>query len=149
MNDFARLPQYTNEILQKMSPSERAKLSRTIGRDIRNSQKQRITSQQNTDGSSYASRKKRLRDRMKSKVRNKMFSKIKSLTYLKVMTDADSIDIGFAGRIARIARVHQYGLRDRAEKNAPTVQYAKRELLGLTEKEITNIASLLEKHISN
>lgn len=149
MSDFARLPQYTNEILQKMSPVERAKISRTIGREVRNSQKQRITSQQNTDGSSYAPRKKRLRDRTKGKVRNKMFSKIKSLTYLKVMSNADSIDIGFAGRIARIARVHQYGLRDRADKNAPSVQYAKRELLGLTEKEITNIASLLEKHISN
>ena len=149
MSDFARLPQYTNEILQKMSPGERAKISRTIGREVRNSQKQRITSQQNTDGSSYASRKKRLRDRIKGKVRNKMFSKIKSLTYLKVMSNADSIDIGFAGRIARIARVHQYGLRDRADKNAPSVQYAKRELLGLTEKEMTKIASLLEKHISN
>ena len=149
MNDFARLPQYTNEVLQKMSPGERAKLSRSIGRDLRNSQKQRITSQQNPDGSSYSPRKKRLRDRMKAKVRNKMFNKIKSLTYLKVMTNADSISIGFAGRIARIARVHQYGLRDRAEKNAPTVQYPKRELLGLTNQEVSNIASLLEKHISN
>ena len=65
------------------------------------------------------------------------------------MSNADSIDIGFAGRIARIARVHQYGLRDRADKNAPSVQYAKRELLGLTENEMTNITSLLEKHISN
>ena len=149
MSDFARLPQYTNEILQKMSPGERAKISRTIGREVRNSQKQRNTSQHNTDGSSYAPRKKRSRDRMKGKVRNKMFSKIKSLTYLKVMSNADSIDIGFAGRIARIARVHQYGLRDRADKNAPSVQYAKRELLGLTENEMTNITSLLEKHISN
>ena len=149
MSDFARLPQYTNEILQKMSPGERAKISRTIGREIRNSQKQRITSQQNTDGSSYAPRKKRLRDRMKGKVRNKMFSKIKSLTYLKVMSNADSIDIGFAGRIARIARVHQYGLRDRADKNAPSLQYANLLLLVLTEKEMTKIASLLEKHISN
>lgn len=149
MNEFAKLPAYTNDILQKMSPGERAKLSKNIGRDLRNSQKQRITSQKNSDGSSYIPRKKRLRERMKGKVRNKMFNKIKSLTYLKVMTDANAINIGFAGRIARIARVHQYGLRDRPEKKSSTIQYPKRELLGLTEQDITNIASLLEKHLIN
>ena len=148
MSDFARLPQYTNEILQKMSPGERAKISRTIGREVRNSQKQRITSQQNTDGSSYAPRKKRLRDRMKGKVRNKMFSKIKSLTYLKVMSNADSIDIGFAGRIARIARVHQYGLRDKVEKDGPTVKYDSRELLGFTAEEMDMIETEVFKFIS-
>ncbi len=149
MNEFAKLPAYTNDILQKMSPGERAKLSKNIGIDLRNSQKQRITSQKNSDGSSYIPRKKRLRERMKGKVRNKMFNKIKSLTYLKVMTDANAINIGFAGRIARIARVHQYGLRDRPEKKSSTIQYPKRELLGLTEQDITNIASLLEKHLIN
>ncbi|WP_314338431.1 phage virion morphogenesis protein [Acinetobacter guillouiae] len=149
MNEFAKLPAYTNDILQKMSPGERAKLSKNIGRDLRNSQKQRITSQKNSDGSSYIPRKKRLRERMKGKVRNKMFNKIKSLTYLKVMTDANAINIGFAGRIARIARVHQYGLRDRPDKKSSTIQYPKRELLGLTEQDITNIASLLEKHLIN
>lgn len=149
MNEFAKLPAYTNDILQKMSPGERAKLSKNIGRDLRNSQKQRITSQKNSDGSSYTPRKKRLRERMKGKVKNKMFNKIKSLTYLKVMTDANAINIGFAGRIARIARVHQYGLRDRPDKKSSAIQYPKRELLGLTEQDITNIASLLEKHLIN
>ena len=148
MNDFAQLPQYANEVLQKMSAGQRAKLSNTIGRELRNSQKQRITAQQNPDGSSYTPRKKRLRERMKGKVRNKMFSKIKALTYLKIMTNENSINIGFAGRVARMARVHQYGLRDRADKNAPMVQYPKRELLGLTQQEITKITNLLEQHIS-
>lgn len=148
MSNFAQLPKYTNDILQKMSAGERAKLSRHIGKDLRNSQKQRITLQKNADGSAYEPRKKRLRDRMKSKVRNKMFNKIKSLTYLKVMTNADSINIGFSGRIARIARVHQYGLRDKAAKNAKQVKYSKRELLGLSSNDLQNIEKSLIQHIN-
>ncbi|MNF16366.1 Phage virion morphogenesis family protein [compost metagenome] len=49
------------------------------------------------------------------------------------------ISVGFTGRIARIARVHQYGLKDRAEPGAPDVRYDKRELLGFTEVDINLI----------
>lgn len=47
--------------------------------------------------------------------------------------------IGFAGRVSHIARVHQYGLTDRAERGAPEVRYAKREVLGLSDEDLKQL----------
>ena len=76
-----------------------------------------------------------------------MFTKIKNTSNLKVLSNADSIAIGFVGRVARIARVHQEGLKDRAEKGAPDVVYPKRELLGFTEQDIKLVEDSFLKHI--
>ena len=62
-----------------------------------------------------------------------MFKKMPKPSYLKAKGDGQSITVGFSGRVARIARVHQYGLKDRAEANAPEVRYQQREMLGFTE----------------
>ncbi|MEN1451215.1 phage virion morphogenesis protein, partial [Pseudomonas aeruginosa] len=52
-----------------------------------------------------------------------------------------------AGRVTRIARVHQYGLKDRAERGAPEVGYAQRRLLGFTEADLEMIREGLLAHI--
>ena len=59
-----------------------------------------------------------------------------------------AIAIGFAGRVAFIARVHQYGLRDKVEKDGPTVKYDPRELLGFTAEEIDMIETEVINFIS-
>ncbi|MEJ8866795.1 phage virion morphogenesis protein [Pseudomonas jessenii] len=76
-------------------------------------------------------------DRIQRKL--KMFRKLRTASYLKARGDSKLVSVGFTGRIARIARVHQYGLKDRAEPGAPDVSYDKRELLGLTEVDINLI----------
>ena len=65
-----------------------------------------------------------------------MFKKIPKASYLKAKGDGQSIIVGFTGRVARIARVHQYGLKDRAEADAPEVRYKLRQVLGLTKADI-------------
>ena len=65
-----------------------------------------------------------------------MFQKLPRASYLKAKGDGQSITVGFTGRVARIARVHQYGLKDRAEANAPEVRYKQREVLGFTESDL-------------
>ncbi|MFX5720532.1 phage virion morphogenesis protein, partial [Acinetobacter baumannii] len=77
-----------------------------------------------------------------------MFSRIKSNTHLKVLSNSESIAVGFIGRVSRIAKVHQYGLRDRATRSAPDTVYPKRELLGFTDKEINLVESSFIKHIN-
>jgi phage virion morphogenesis protein len=79
----------------------------------------------------------------------KMFQKLRTASFLNVHGDGNAISIGFTGRIARIARVHQYGLRDRPERTAPDVQYEKRELLGLTEEDLEFIRDGLLSHLTN
>ncbi len=141
------LSTHLQPLVDRLSVGERAKLSRKIGRDLRKSQMSRITGQKNPDGSGYTPRRKRLRDQ-KGKIKRKMFTKIKNTTNLKVLSNADAIAIGFVGRIARIARIHQDGLKDRAERGAPSVVYPKRELLGFTDQEIKVIEGSLLKHIN-
>ena len=145
-SNVLELANYLQPLLERLSMGERARLAKQIGRDLRKSQGKRISEQKNTDGSSYTTRRKRLREQ-KGKIKRKMFTKIKNTSNLKVLSNADSIAIGFVGRVARIARVHQEGLKDRAEKGAPDVVYPKRELLGFTEQDIKLVEDSFLKHI--
>ena len=145
--NFENLADHLQPLLQRLSSVERSKLAKKIGRDLRNSQKKRITEQKNTDGSSYTPRRKRLREK-KGRIKRKMFSRLKSNTHLKLLSNADAVAIGFIGRVSRIANVHQKGLRDRAERGAPDVVYPTRELLGFTGHEIKLIEDSFLKHIN-
>ena len=68
-----------------------------------------------------------------------MFQKLRKVAYLKAKGDGSAISVGFTGRVARIARVHQYGLKDRAERGAPDVRYKEREILGFTGADLNMI----------
>lgn len=137
-------------LLGQLEPASRNKLARSVGQALRRSQQQRIIAQQNPDGSKYAPRKQRnlrgKQDRVKRKV--KMFQKLRTASFLKVQGDGSAISVGFTGRIARIARVHQYGLKDRAERGAPDVQYEQRELLGFTDADLELIRDQLLNHLT-
>ncbi|WP_439036056.1 phage virion morphogenesis protein [Acinetobacter sp. PC34] len=146
MSNVLELANYLQPFLERLSMGERARLAKQIGHDLRKSQGKRISEQKNPDGSSYTPRRKRLREQ-KGKIKRKMFTKIKNTSNLKVLSNADSIAIGFVGRVARIARVHQEGLKDRAEKGAPDVVYPKRELLGFTDQDIKLVEDSFLKHI--
>ena len=76
-----------------------------------------------------------------------MFKKLRTASYLKVRSDSNAISVGFTGRIARIARVHQYGLKDRAERGALDVRYEQREVLGFDEGDLSLIHSGLLVHL--
>lgn len=147
MAEFQALNDYLAPLLTKLSDAERRKLEMSIARKVRASQKTRITRQQNPDGSAFVPRKKRLRDK-KNKIKNKMFNLIKTSKYMKIERTSEGVAIGFMNRVANIARVHQYGLRDRVEKGGPTVKYDSRELLGFTPAELEMIESEVLDHFS-
>ncbi|MBW5835156.1 phage virion morphogenesis protein [Yersinia enterocolitica] len=60
-----------------------------------------------------------------------MFQRLCRYRFLKMRADAGGTSIGFDGVAARIARVHQYGLRDQVGPGA-FAKYPVRELLGFT-----------------
>ncbi|MFZ6873775.1 phage virion morphogenesis protein [Undibacterium sp. Di27W] len=68
-----------------------------------------------------------------------MFAKLRTNANLKVKADGNEIAVGFFGRVARIARVHQFGLNDRVAKEGPVVTYAERNLIGFTSSDIETI----------
>lgn len=141
------LEDWAGALLTKLKPTERRRLNQTIARELRRSQQQRITQQQNPDGSAYQARKPRKNLRGKAS-RIKMFAKLRQAKYLKLQSDADSIAVGFLGNGARIARVHQFGLRDRPARGGAEVRYARRELLGFTEAELEMIRDQLLHHLT-
>lgn len=149
-NNLEALETWAAVLLVRLEPGERSKLARSIGQELRRSQQKRVMGQENPDGSKYAPRKHRDLRGKQGRVRRKlaMFQKLRTVSYLKVRGDSNAVTVGFTGRIARIARVHQYGLKDRAERNAPEVRYERREILGLSESDLSLIRDSLLIHIT-
>lgn len=142
-DDLTALETWLNPLLAKLEPQERTKLAREAAREIRKNQTKRITAQKNPDGSAFEKRKPRDLRGKQGRIKKKMFQKLKMARYLKAQGSEQAVTVGFTGRIARIARVHQYGLKDRAERGAPDVRYARRELLGLTQDDLKAVQNIL------
>lgn len=146
--------QWVGGLLSRLSDGERLKLARRLAADLRRSQAQRIAQQKNPDGSAFQPRKTanrgNLRDkqgRLKRKVRARaMFVKLRRASYLTGEARASEIAVGFKqAAIARVARVHQEGLRDRVSRDpgSPQTVYPRRTLLGLTDAERGHILDAL------
>jgi phage virion morphogenesis protein len=150
MSDLEALEDWVGVLLNKLEPAARSNLARSIAQQLRRSQQQRITAQRTPSGSKFAPRKQRnLRGKQgRIKHKAKMFKKLRTARYLKAKGDANAITVGFTGRIARIARVHQYGLKDRPENGAPDVRYSKREQLGFSAADLEMVRDSLLKHLS-
>ncbi|WP_330565246.1 phage virion morphogenesis protein [Pseudomonas yamanorum] len=150
-SNLEALEDWAGVLLARLEPGERSKLARTIGQELRRSQQKRVVAQQNPDGSKFAPRKQRNLRGKQGRIRRKlaMFKKLRTASYLKVRGDSNAVTVGFTGRIARIARVHQYGLKDRAERGAPEVRYEQREVLGFTDADIELIRDGLIDHLSS
>lgn len=149
-NDLEALETWAAPLLKKLQPAERGKLARGLAQQLRRNQQQRVKAQANPEGSKYAPRKKRDLRGKKSRIRRKleMFKKLQKVTFLKAKGDARAITVGFTGRVARIAGVHQYGLKDRAERGAPEVRYEKREVLGFSNTDLELIRDSILANIT-
>lgn len=147
-DDLRALEDWAGALLSKLEPSARRKLNQAIARDLRRSQQQRIAAQRNPDGTPFAPRKPRQPLRAKQgRIKRQMFTKLRQAKHLKLQSTASSITLAFLGRTARLARVHQYGLRDRPGRGAPDVQYAQRQLLGLTDADLNMVRDKLLQHL--
>lgn len=69
-----------------------------------------------------------------------MFRRLRTAQFLKARATSDGTTVGFTGAAARIARVHQYGLRDRVNDRGAIASYPRRELLGLSKSDRMAIA---------
>ncbi|MFZ6772318.1 phage virion morphogenesis protein [Undibacterium sp. SXout7W] len=142
-DDLTQLESWAGALLAKLDPAARRKLTLQLAQELRRNQQQRVKAQQNPDGTPYAPRKQRKNLRGKQgrikKQKASMFNKLRTNTHLKAKADGNGLEVGFYGRVARIARVHQYGLRDKISAGGGEVLYDRRELIGYSET-ATNIA---------
>lgn len=149
-NNLEALETWAAVLLERLEPGKRSKLAWSIGQELRRSQQKRVMAQENPDGNKYAPRKKRDLRGKQGRIRRKtaMFKKLRTATCMRARGDSNGVTVGFTGRIARIARVHQYGLKDRAERGAPDVQYERRQILGLSEPDMNLIRDSLLSHLT-
>lgn len=160
--DLDTVEAWIGGILEKATPAERRKLARLVARDLQRSQSARIGAQKNPDGSSYVARKPQDRQALRAKagrIRRKaaaarskpktMFEKLRRAKFLGQEATSEEASVGFASNsTARIARVHQDGLRDRVSRRAGAreITYPVRILLGFTEEER---AALLDRYLDH
>ena len=88
------------------------------------------------------------RSRNRSTVRQRaMFRKIRRSGILQAGQSDHEAWIGFGGAVAQVARVHQFGLRDRPARHARETRYARRELLGLTAADREELLDAVIEHL--
>lgn len=136
-------------LLGALSPAGRRKLAGDIAKQLRTAQQQQIKQQKAPDGSPYQARKRQPLRAKNGRIKRAMFQKLRTSRYMKASGRENSAVVEFTGKVQRIARVHQYGLRDRPSAYAEDVKYPQRQLLGLSEINIKEIELLVVKHISN
>ena len=141
-----QLEDWAAPLLAKLSAAEQRQLARRIAIDLRRSQSQRIAQQRNPDGSAYEARKSQRKQRQ-GQVKA-MFDKLRAARHLRAQATSAAAVIAITGRAARIARVHQEGLRDQVEPGGPSVIYPRRELLGISEAERERIRDTLVDHLT-
>lgn len=149
MSDLAPLDAYCSSLLASLESSERRKLARTIATTVRANQVKRIAAQLNPDGSAFVPRKPQKLRGKKGRIRRGMFTKLRTARYLKTEISSESAIISFAGEVQRIAKVHQLGLRDKVNRRKNIeVKYDARELLGITQSDVSLVADLVISHLA-
>ncbi|RQW71330.1 phage virion morphogenesis protein [Halomonas sp. YLB-10] len=149
-DDLQELADWAGPLLARLDAKERRALARSLARELRRGQRERIKAQRNPDGSEFAPRQpQKWRARQGGIRRRAMFGKLATAKWLKATAQGDTAVVGFFGNVARIAKTHQYGLRDRVDRNGPTIEYPQRELLGFTEADRTRIRDALIEHLAS
>lgn len=149
-NRLEALEVWAAALIEQLEPASRNILVRSLGQILRRSQQRRIIAQRNPGGSKFMPRKRRDLRSKKGRTKRKiqMFQKLRTARFLKIHNYRATISIGFNGRIARITRVHQYGLNDRAEPGASKLRYEQRQVLGLTDADLDLIRDGLLSHLN-
>lgn len=148
MNELAPLEAFAANLLSSMDPSARAELAKRIAKNLRANQQKRIAAQMNPDGSGFSPRKPQLRHKT-GRLRKQMFSKLRTAKYLKAKGTGDAAVVAFTDQISQIARVHQFGLRDKVNrKTGLEADYPQRELLGISADDEAMIRDLAVEYLS-
>ncbi|CZY49365.1 phage virion morphogenesis protein [Enterobacter hormaechei] len=148
MSEFKPFDNQLAGLLAALSPAGRRKLAGEVAKQLRTAQQQRIKQQKAPDGSPYQARKRQPLRAKKGRIKRAMFQKLRTNRYMKASGRENGAVVEFTGKVQRIARVHQYGLKDRPNAHAQDVQYAERQLLGFSQADKQLVETLIIKHLS-
>lgn len=143
MSELKPFDDRLNGLIAALSPAARRKLAGEIAKELRKSQQQRIKQQKAPDGSPYQARKRQPLRAKSGRIKRAMFQKLRTSRYMKATGRENSAVVEFTGKVQRIARVHQYGLKDKPNPHAQSVHYPERQLLGFDRAAIQMIEERL------
>lgn len=149
MNDFKPFDDQLAGLIAALSPAGRRRLAVEIAKQLRTAQQQRIKQQKAPDGSPYQARKRQPLRAKTGRIKRAMFQKLRTSRYMKAGGRDNSAVVEFTGKVQRIARVHQYGLKDRPNAHAQDVQYAERQLLGFSQEDKNLVEHLVYEHLTH
>jgi len=147
-DDLTALENWLGPLIQSLASSEKNKLFKRLGQSIRKRQADRIRKQQNPDGTPFTPRKSRIQKNNQVKARKAMFLKLRQARHLKIKTDAEGVAVGYQGKAAKIAKIHQGGFLARVAPAGPLFQYPARKLLGFSTADKDGLLSEIEKHLT-
>ena len=78
-----------------------------------------------------------------------MFAKLRTARYLKTTATGEAAVVEFAGKVQRIARIHQEGLKDKPNRHSQPVQYEARPLLGFSSADLQIIENVILFRLSD
>ena len=145
-DDFAPLVDTLGDLADRIAPAERKKLGNAIATDLRDANARRERANVEPDGEDMVPRKRkpngqlrsrRMRDGPRTPKRSirqsRMFQRAATAKFLRKESSTGEAQVGFVGAMARIMRVHQYGLRDTVTRDpaSPAVTYPARVVLGM------------------
>lgn len=132
MNDFKPFEDKLTGLIAALSPAGRRRMTADIAKKLRQRQQQRIKSQKAPDDSPFAPRKRQPARAKNGRIKREMFAKLRTNRYMKSSGNDSAAVVEFTRKVQRIARTHQFGLKDRPAARSPIVIYPKRELLGFS-----------------
>ncbi|MFZ4214482.1 phage virion morphogenesis protein [Pantoea endophytica] len=143
MSDLQLVNDRLNALIGNLSPYSRKEMARNIAKKLRASQQQSIKRQQAPDGTPFKPRKAQPIRSKKGRVKREMFAKLRTVKYMKAQATSNEAVIEFTGRVQRMVRVHQYGLRGRPSRGSKEVQYELRPLIGISELDVSIVEQLI------
>lgn len=134
-------------LIAALSPTGRRRMAAEIAKTLRTRQQQRIKAQKAPDGTPYAARKRQPVRGKKGHIKREMFAKLRTNRFMKATGRDDTAVVEFTSKVQRMAKVHQYGLRDKPGLKSPMVKYPARELLYFSGEDKDAIYKLIVRYM--
>lgn len=143
MDAYSGLNHWLDQIALRLDPTQRRELMRRLAQGLRVRRRDRIKQQRDPDGNRFIPRKR-------SQIGNKkrqgaLFQKIGR--DIKTEYSADHAAIGFGGRSAQIAEVHQEGKTIKPNHFSKPTKYPIRKLIGFSQDDEKWIESEIQKFL--
>lgn len=149
MSELSAFDTHLAGLIAALSPQSRKAMAATIAKRLRKHQQQRIKQQVTPEGQPFTPRRPQPLRAKKGRIKREMFARLRTAKYMEAKGTSDDAVVEFTGQVQRMAKVHQYGLRDRPSVRAKEMQYPARPLLGLDAEDMKIVEDELIKLLSN